>query len=133
MNTLSRRDLLASGGAAALLMTGEARSATVGPPVASVRPVTETLHGTVITDRYRWMETPTDAEWEPYLMGQNAYARDTLAKIPGRDALAAKIGEVTSKTVAVSAVQAAGPYIFTQVRPVGANTFNLFVRFSLTM
>ena len=29
---------------------------------------------------------------------------------------------------AISQVQSAGPYIFTQLRPIGANTFKLYVR-----
>ncbi|HLY80036.1 MAG TPA: prolyl oligopeptidase family serine peptidase, partial [Caulobacteraceae bacterium] len=80
------------------------------------------------TDRYRWMETPADPEWAPYLKGQNDYARAVLAKIPGRDALAQKIGAVSGALAAIGAMQSAGPYIFTQVRPVGANTFKLYVR-----
>ena len=98
------------------------------PPVASVRPVTETLHGVAVTDRYRWMETPADPEWTPYLKGQDAYARAVLGRIPGRDALAEKIAAVSGALAGVSALQAAGPYIFTELRPVGANTFKLYVR-----
>ena len=129
--SIDRRRLLAT--AAALGVGAATRGAafaaeTAGPPKASVRPVTETLHGTSITDPYRWMETPTDPEWPPYLMGQNAYARAVLAKIPGRDELARKIGGYSGGVVAVSAIQAAGPYIFSQARPAGANTFKLYVR-----
>jgi prolyl oligopeptidase len=128
---IDRRRLLAT---AAALSVGAGGGRTVfaadtaGPPKASVRPVTETLHGTTITDPYRWMETPADPEWTPYLMGQNAYARLVLAKIPGRDELARKIGGYTGAVAAVSAVQAAGPFIFSQARPAGANTFKLYVR-----
>jgi len=132
---LDRRRLLAS--AAALSWTAGAprlawADAPPAPPKASVRPVTETLHGVAVTDRYRWMETPSDPEWTPYLMGQNAYARGVLAKIPGREALAAKIGAVSGALAAIGQVQPAGPYLFTQVRPVGANTFKLYVREGVT-
>ena len=132
MSSMHRRALLAT--AAGLVGTSIARRALGAaadaskPPVASVRPVTEQLFGTSITDRYRWMENPKDPEWMPYLMGQNAYARQFLAAIPGRDDLAAKIGAVSGALVIVSAVQTAGPYIFTQVRPAGANTYKLYVR-----
>jgi prolyl oligopeptidase len=128
---LSRRRLLVS--SAAIGATAAAPSFTwagalTGPPKASVRPVSETLHGVTLTDPYRWMETPSDPEWTPYLMGQNAYARAVLATIPGRDQLAAKISAVSGALAAIGEVQSAGPYIFTQVRPLGANTFKLFVR-----
>jgi len=128
--SFNRRDLLASAAALAASATaaGPALAQAAGPPKASVRPVTETFHGTQITDRYRWMETPSDPEWTPFLMGQNAYARNLLAKIPGRDELARKVGDYSGGVAAVSNIQAAGPYIFSQVRPAGANTFKLYVR-----
>jgi len=129
---INRRRLLATAAAlgAGAAMRGPAFAADpAGPPKASVRLVSETLHGTTITDPYRWMETQAaDPEWTPYLMGQNAYARAMLARIPGRDALTHKIGGYSGGVVAVSAVQAAGPYVFTQARPAGANTFKLYVR-----
>jgi prolyl oligopeptidase len=129
---MNRRDLLAGAGAAALgvgaAFSGTALAQPDGPPKASVRPVTETLHGTTITDPYRWMETPSDPEWAPYLTGQNRYARAVLDRIPGRNELAQKIGDYSGGVAAVSAIQAAGPYVFTQARPAGANTFKLYVR-----
>ena len=128
---LDRRRLLAS--AAALGATAAAprlalADDAVKPPVASVRPVTETLHGVTLTDPYRWMETPADPEWTPYLMGQNAYARAVLGRIPGREALAEKISAVSGGLVVIASLQPAGSYIFTQVRPIGANTLKLYVR-----
>jgi prolyl oligopeptidase len=131
MQTIDRRRLLATAGAlsaaslAPRLAFGED---AIKPPVASLRPVTDTLHGVSITDRYRWMENAKDPEWMPYLMGQNTYARAVLARIPGREDLAGKISAVSGELAAVSAVQAAGPYIFSEVRPAGANTFKLYVR-----
>src|SRR5579872_2264013 len=107
---LDRRRLLASAaalGAASALPPAAWSQALAGPPRASVRPVTETLHGVTITDRYRWMETPADPEWTPYLMGQNAYARAVLAAIPGRDALAEKISAVSGALAAIGQVQTA--------------------------
>ncbi|HVN01786.1 MAG TPA: prolyl oligopeptidase family serine peptidase [Caulobacteraceae bacterium] len=126
-----RRQLLASAaatGAAAGLPPLAWGDAVPAAPKASVRPVTETLHGVAVTDPYRWMENPKDPEWTPYLMGQNAHARAVLARIPGRDALAGKIGAVSGKLAAVAAVQPAGGMVFSQIRPVGANTLKLYVR-----
>ena len=131
MNAIDRRRLLAASGAACLAAAAPRLAfadAAPKPPIASVRPVTETLHGVAVTDPYRWMEDPKDPEWASYLAGQNAYARAVLARIPGRDALDARIGAVSGALAAVGAVQSAGPYVFTQLRPVGANTFKLYVR-----
>jgi prolyl oligopeptidase len=102
-----------------------------GPPVAPVRPVTETLWGEKITDRYRWMESESP-EWEAYTRAQGAYTASILDKIPGRDALADAIDKDTGVVVAVISVQTGGNKIFSEIRPAGANTSKLFVRDGLT-
>jgi prolyl oligopeptidase len=131
MPHLARRTLLAS--TAALLATTRlpARAAIPGPPVAPVRPVTETLWGHQVTDRYRWMESESP-EWVAYVHAQGAYAAKILGDIPGRDALAEAIAKDTGQVVAVIAIQTGGGKIFSEVRPAGANTSKLFVRDSLT-
>ncbi len=131
MNAIDRRRLLAASGALGLAAAAPRlvfADVLPKPPVATVRPVTETLHGVAVTDPYRWMENAKDPEWAPYLAGQNAYARAVLAGIPGRDALVEKVAAVSGALAAVGNVQSAGPYVFTQLRPVGANTFKLYVR-----
>jgi hypothetical protein len=58
MNAIDRRRLLAATGAAGLAAAAPRfafADAAPKPPVASVRPVTETLHGVSITYPYRWM------------------------------------------------------------------------------
>ncbi|MFI4933171.1 MAG: prolyl oligopeptidase family serine peptidase [Caulobacterales bacterium] len=128
---IDRRQLLSTASAAAaigLAAPNAYADAALAPPKASLRGVTETLHGVTLTDRYRWMENAADPEWMTYLMAQNAYARSVLGKIPGHEALTVKISAVSGGLTAVQAVQAAGPYVFSQVRPVGANTFKLYVR-----
>jgi len=101
------------------------------PPVAAVEPVTETLHGVVVTDRYRWMETDT-ARLEPYLDGQDAYARRTLAAIPGRDALlgAVHAANLGRPRVDVEAVRgdARHPRVFLTKRGVAEEVAQLWVR-----
>jgi prolyl oligopeptidase len=109
-------------------LAGGALAAAGGPPVAPVKPVSEDFFGTKVTDRYRWMEDGKDPAFRSWLLGQNDYARKKLAAIPGRDKLAADIARVSGALAIVSVVQAAGPYIFTQVRPAGANTYKLYVR-----
>ncbi len=131
MSALSRRSLL--GGTAAIAAVGIPRlsaAAMSGPPVAPIRPVTETYYGHKVTDPYRWMESE-DAEWQTYVKAQGAYTTGVLAKIPGREALAAAIGKDTGVVVAVIGVQTGGTKIFTEVRPAGANTSKLFVRDTL--
>ena len=126
--TLDRRALLRSAAAVTGAIALPLRAwAQAGPPVARVAPVTETLFGTPVVDRYRWMEAE-GPEWKAYAQGQGAYARRVLDAIPGRDALQQDVDHYTRAVVAVSGVQVGGSLIFTEVRPAGANTFKLYVR-----
>jgi prolyl oligopeptidase len=128
--SMDRRTLLASSAAlaGALAAPKLAFAQTAGgPPVAPVRPVTETYFGTTVVDPYRWMEAE-GPEWKTYALAEAAYAKSVLGAIPGREALIDAVAHYTSQVVAVSAVQIGGDYIFTQVRPAGANTFKLYVR-----
>ncbi|MFI4977021.1 MAG: prolyl oligopeptidase family serine peptidase [Caulobacterales bacterium] len=127
---IDRRRLLASAAAlgAGAALPHPAAAQALKAPVPRLQPVTETLHGVTLTDPYRWMENPADPDWTPYLMAQNAYARQVLGAIPGRAALEAKIAAASGATAFVTAIQAAGPYVFAQVRPAGANTYKLVVR-----
>ena len=128
-HTIDRRALLASGAATAAALSAPhlALAAAAGPPVAPVRPVTEDLHGTKVTDPYRWMEAE-GPEWKAYTLAQGQYTAGVLATIPGRDALLAAVQRYTQVQAALTAVQVGGSKIFTQVRPPGANTYKLFVR-----
>lgn len=126
---LTRRHLLATS-AALLAPPIRATAAPHGPPLAPVRPVTETYFGQRVTDRYRWMESESP-EWQSYIRAEGAYAAKILAKIPNRDTLAAAIGKNTA-TATVLSLQTAGHRIFTETRPADANTSKLFVRESLT-
>ncbi|HEX3985313.1 MAG TPA: prolyl oligopeptidase family serine peptidase [Acidobacteriaceae bacterium] len=80
-------------------------AAPLHPPVAPVKPVTEDYYGTKVVDPYRYMENLKDPKVEAWFKGQNAYTRAQLAKIPGRNALLARIRELDTSTPAkVSAV-----------------------------
>ena len=60
-------------------------------PVAPVRPVTEEYFGTQVVDPYRYMENLKDPDVSDWFKKQNDYTRASLASIPGRDGLLAKI------------------------------------------
>lgn len=61
------------------------------PPVAPVRPVTDTYFGTTIVDPYQYMEKLKDPQVEAWMRAQNAYARSVLDSIPGRARVLAEI------------------------------------------
>jgi prolyl oligopeptidase len=129
--SIDRRALLATSaaltGSLALPKGAFAEAAPIGPPVAPVRPVTETLWGVQVTDPYRWMEQE-GPEWKTYALAENDYARKMLAAIPGREALYDAISHNSGAIVALGDAQVAGDYIFTEVRPAQGETYKLYVR-----
>ena len=82
------------------------------PPAAPVREVRETMHGVEIADPYRWMEEGNSPELQAFLAGQDAFARAQLAKIPGREALLARIRELSAASVSITSVALANGKLF---------------------
>jgi prolyl oligopeptidase len=76
------------------------QGAPAKPPVAPVRPVTDDYYGTAIVDNYRYFENLKDPEVQEWFKNQDAYARATLASIPGREKLLARIRELDTSAPA---------------------------------
>jgi prolyl oligopeptidase len=71
-------------------------------------------------------------EWQEFVRAQGAYTQAVLAKLPGREQLAADIAKNTGALAVVVQVQLGGVKIFTERRPAGANTSKLYVRDGLS-
>ena len=128
---LSRRHLLASGAAVGLFASAaDTRPVITIPPAPVARKaiVRDVYFGETLEDPYRWMENDKDPEWLPYLKAQNDRTRKVLDALPGRDALLARIGELTGATVATGRIQRAGERVFFQQRPLNADNFKLYVK-----
>jgi prolyl oligopeptidase len=77
---------------AALLAPGAARAAgTPVPPPTRVEVVRDTLHGQVIEDPYRWLESRDSAETRQWVRDQMAFTMEQLGKVPGRDEVTAAL------------------------------------------
>nr|WP_047165480.1 prolyl oligopeptidase family serine peptidase [Sphingomonas sp. Y57] len=128
--SIDRRTMLAAGGATLALAGSAPASAARAPaaPKARVEPVIDDYYGTKVTDDYRWMENPKDADWLPYLRGQNAHTRALLDALPGRAALARRITALSGDAALTSKVAPAGDLIFYEQRPAGADNYKLLVR-----
>jgi prolyl oligopeptidase len=61
------------------------------PPVAPVRPVTNTYFGIRVTDPYRYMEDLKDPEVQRWMKAQADYTRAVLDRIPSHKALLADV------------------------------------------
>jgi prolyl oligopeptidase len=98
------------------------------PPAATVRPVTNTYWGKSVVDPYQWMENEKDPEFQSWMKGQNNFTRQTLAKIPGKEALQKRIEALSNAGTVVYQVNTAGPYYFYLKQAPGDNIAKLYVR-----
>src|SRR5690349_3737091 len=85
--------------AAALALTaGIASSAdmteTEAYPATRTVDAADTLHGVTVPDPYRWLEDVKSPEVKAWMDAQDHYARERLAKLPGRDALEQRLKEL---------------------------------------
>ena len=76
--------------------------------------VVDQLGGVAVRDPYRWLEDPSRSEVADWKAAQDAYARARLAKLPGRDALAARFAEVFYFDAIDAPEHRGGRYFFTR-------------------
>lgn len=73
--------------------------------------VVDRLHGIDVRDPYRWLEDARAPEVQAWMKAQDDYARMRLAKLPGRDALAARLRELFYRE-SISAPRRRGDRLF---------------------
>ena len=97
------------------------------PPVLATRPVTETLWGQTITDRYRSMEAlgPETLGW---IKQQGAYTRRVLDAIRPLAALQARVAAFTGSFGLIQSYSVFGGRTFYEERAPGSDAFDLIVR-----
>src|SRR4029079_15429675 len=71
-----------------------ARRPGLAYPVARTGDVVETHHGIKVADPYRWMEDMDSEQTRAWVTAENALTDAYLATLPGREALAKRIGEL---------------------------------------
>jgi prolyl oligopeptidase len=100
------------------------------PPPAPVKPVTDEYFGHKIVDPYRYMEDLKDAGVQTWIKAQADYTAGTLARIPQRDKLLARIHELdTAATARVSNVQVLpGEVVFYEKTLASEDVAKLYVR-----
>ena len=105
-------------------------AASSAQPVAAVRNVTDRHHGISVDDPYRYFENKTDPEVLKWMKAHNERARETLSKIPGRQALLDNIvrydASVSDRVTHVKRV--AGDIYFMERRGAKDNQFKLVMR-----
>lgn len=117
---------------------GSAHAATFAgvdvPPPLPAAPVTDTYWGVEVTDPYRFLENTKEARVQDWLKAQATATDAILAKIPGRNALLARIAAieaaasgVTTRIVRTDGAPAGDRYFFLRRNP-GEDQFRLVLR-----
>src|SRR6185312_3567329 len=96
------------------------------PPATKSEPVTETLHGTTLTDPYRQFEKmgPDTIDW---MKAQGAYTRSVFDAIAPRAALEKRIADFSGSFGFVQMLQRYGGRTFYEYRAPGSDNFDLMV------
>lgn len=109
-------------------------------PVAEVKNVPTTLHGTVVNDPYRWMEDVKAPATQTWLKAQGEVTRGVLDRIDGREAIAQRLAELAQAqgdavrgVLQMPGATAGGPdrYYYLK-RAIGERQFKLVMREGLT-
>ena len=103
------------------------------PSVAPVREVSETMHGVVVKDPYRYLEQVRTPEVQAWYQAQGDYTRATLDQIAMRDGLERRITDLTSASGdAIGSIsRMPGDKILYLKRPKGERQFKLAMRIGL--
>ena len=101
-----------------------------GAPAARVGSVVDTYHGVAVADPYRQLENVKDPEVQAWMKAQSDAAARALARIDGRDALLARITELTAAAgdAVRSVMRMPGERYYYLKRARGESQFKLMVR-----
>jgi prolyl oligopeptidase len=100
--------------------------------VAPPRSVTDDYYGVKVVDAYRYMENSKDTAVLAWMKGQADYTSATLAAIPGRASLLARIRELDQSVPDVEATPLPGDMYLLLKRQQTADMYKLYVRRGLT-
>jgi prolyl oligopeptidase len=101
---MNPRPRIAIAAALLALAASAAIAASPAPPPTRVEVVRDTLHGVVIEDPYRWLESKDAPETREWVKAQMAFTMEQLGKVAGRDqvvAALAKYSRVDARVVPV--------------------------------
>src|SRR5262245_63611873 len=84
------------------------------PPPSRTENVVDTLHGVAVADPYRWLEDAKSAEVQAWTEKQNAYTRSVLDKLPGREKIHERLGQLLDIGSLGTPVPAGGRVFYTK-------------------
>lgn len=74
--------------------------------------VKESFHGVEVIDPYRWLEVRNSPETQSWIDAQNEYTQSILGRLPGRELLKRRLGELLKIDVTGLPVERNGRYFF---------------------
>ena len=98
-----------------------------GPPVAPVRPVTDSYFGVTVADPYRWMEQEGSQELGAWMRGQADWTRKQLDALPYRAQLLERLRAVNKSDRVYDVGRYGDSYFYTK-RAADADNYKLYVR-----
>ncbi len=82
-------------------------------PDTAKKPVTDTYHGTSVTENYRWLEDPANPEVKVWIKAQNEYSGGVISMLPLHKALLGQYKRLLGKgPVQRSGFTQRGAYVF---------------------
>jgi prolyl oligopeptidase len=100
---------------------------TPKPPATKQQPVTDDYFGQKIVDPYRWLEDGSTPETQQWVAEQLAYTRGILDKLPGREKLHQRLGQLL-EIGNLGETEVGGEYYFHTRRDGKQNQPVLYVR-----
>ena len=86
------------------------------PPPTRRSDVVDVMHGVSIHDPYHWLEDQSSPETRSWINAQNTYSRAVLDKLPDRDAIARRLGELMKVDSIQVPMERNGHYFFRRRR-----------------
>ncbi len=99
---------------ATIAVTGSSFGQELSAPLTRADLVKETLHGVELVDPYRWLEDQESHETRQWIEEQNRYAEAMLGKLPGRDAIRARLTELMRVDSVSMPTEKNGRYFFSR-------------------
>ncbi len=84
------------------------------PPQTRASDFSETLHGVVQKDPYRWLEDQNSPETRAWIDSQNNYTRSFLDKLPSREKISARLTELLKIDRETLPIERGGRYFFSR-------------------
>src|ERR1700730_7673920 len=129
--TLALSLIAAFGDADIHAIRGGSGISLAAPPRSETKPVTEVIHGTSITDPYRWLEDSKSAETRAWIASQMKYTDEYLSQVKMRPEIVKRVTELVRTETYSVPIERAGSYFFTKRLP-DENQASVYVRKGLT-